>query len=318
MIHPFQPQITMLDYLKQHGWKPARDHGQEEVPGPCPFHRETRPSFYVNRRKQVFYCHGCGRCGSLFRLRQLFDDVTPLAEPRTNRAELLHATYSFYQQQLCRNSEATAYLSRRGIHDPAVMERMQIGYAPGACLRGYLMHLGFTRQILRDCGLIDDQGRDSLFHCLTFPLEETGNLYGRSVTDGPYPHRFLPRPKGGLYGWVQGRLSRSIILVEGLFDLASLWQAGFNHAVAALGSHLNSRQLEQLESATGRTIYLCFDADQNGSGQRAARYLNVRLRETGITVRRVELPRGQDPNSLLASTGREGIAVFQQCLEQAR
>jgi DNA primase len=121
-----------------------------------------------------------------------------------------------------------------------------------------------------------------------------------------------------MYGWVQASLFRSIILVEGLFDLASLWQAGFNNAVAALGSHLNSRQLKQLESSAGRTIYLCFDADQNGSGQRAARYLNVRLRETGITVRRVELPHGQDPNRLLADTGRDGVAAFQRCLEQAR
>jgi hypothetical protein len=63
-----QPPLSLLEYLQQHGWKIVRDSGREEVAGLCPLHRDTRPSFYVNRRKQVFYCHGCGRGGGLARL----------------------------------------------------------------------------------------------------------------------------------------------------------------------------------------------------------------------------------------------------------
>lgn len=69
----------------------------------------------------------------------------------------------------------------RGIHDRAVIERMRIGYAPGACLRGYLTRLGYSRQALRERGLVDSLGRDRFYRCLTFPLERGGNLYGRSV-----------------------------------------------------------------------------------------------------------------------------------------
>jgi CHC2 zinc finger len=45
------------------------------VPVLCPLHQETRPSFYVNTRKDVFYCHGCGQGGDLIRFVQLSRQV---------------------------------------------------------------------------------------------------------------------------------------------------------------------------------------------------------------------------------------------------
>ena len=181
MSYPHSPQISLLDYLQQHGWKPVRDNGREEVAGLCPLpqHLEKQPSFYVNRRKQVFYCHGCGRGGGLARLRQLLDGLVSasVVERRSNPAELIEETYSFYQQQLLRHAEARDYLAHRGIYDLAVIERMRIGYAPGACIRGHLSRLGYGRQALKDCGLIDARGRDCFFGCLTFPLPRAGSLY---------------------------------------------------------------------------------------------------------------------------------------------
>jgi len=311
-----ESSITLLDYLQQHGWKIARDNGREEVAGLCPLHQESRPSFYVNRRKQVFYCHGCGRGGGLARLRQLLDGPGLQAEESPRSAvQVLEETYSFYQQQLLRSADARAYLAQRGIYDQGVMERMRIGYAPGACLRGHLSRLGNHRQALQDCGLIDERGRDCFFRCLTFPLEHAANLYGRSIDNGGWRHRFLPRAKGGLYGWARAQLFPSILVVEGLLDLAALWQAGFANAVAIMGSHLNSIQVAELAGATNHTVYLCFDTDANGSGQRAASRLSARLRQSGIEALRVQLPPGHDPNSLLASGS---VGDFQRCLEGAR
>jgi hypothetical protein len=54
-----------------------------------------------------------------------------------------------------------------------------------------------------------------------------GNLYGRSNSASAAPHRFLPGSKGGLYRWDEVRRYQEVILVEGLFDYAVLWQAGF-------------------------------------------------------------------------------------------
>jgi DNA primase len=310
---PSQPRVSLLDYLQQHGWKIVRDNGREEVAGLCPLHRESRPSFYVNRRKQVFYCHGCGRGGGLARLIRWLEGPPEPAALTAGPGQMLEQTYRFYQGQLARCENAQAYLAVRGIYDRAVIERMRIGYAPGACLRGYLTRLGYGRRALLACGLVDARGRDSFFGCLTFPL--AGSLYGRSLGDGLCRHRFLPGSKGGLYAWTQAWAFPRVIVVEGLFDLAALWQAGFPETVAALGSHLNIQQLAELCQAGARPIYVCFDADRTGSGQRAARRLSIQLRHVGVEALRVDLPEGYDPASFFAAGA--GPGDFQRCLERA-
>lgn len=311
-----QPRTSLLDYLQQRGWKIVRPSGRDEVVGLCPLHRETRPSFYVNRRKQVFYCHGCGRGGGLARLIRWLENWPEPAAAVPAPEQLLERTYAFYQRQLAGSEMARAYLAARGIRDGAVIERMRIGYAPGACLRGYLMQLGYPRRALLERGLTDERGRDTFFRCLTFPLREAGNLYGRSLANGLCRHRFLPGTKGGLYGLAQAAASSRLIVVEGLFDVAALWQAGFPEAVAALGSHLNHLQLAELCRPGRRRIYLCFDADQNGSGPRAARTLSWQLRQAGVEALRVELPCGQDPASFFAAGA--GAADFERYLDRAR
>lgn len=315
-----QPRISLLEFLQERGWKPVRDNGGEEVAGLCPLHPDTRPSFFVNRRKQVFYCHGCGRGGGIARLIRFLGDSPgtlagpPLAGPAPER--LPEDTYCFFQRQLERSPDAQAYLAQRGIHDRAVIERMRIGYAPGACLRGHLERLGYSRQALRDAGLADDRDRDRFFRCLTFPLPDAGNLYGRSIAGGICRHRFLPGSKGGLYGWAATAAFPRLIVVEGLFDLAALWQAGFPNTVAAHGSHLNSLQLGQLCRMDGRIVYICFDADRNGGGPRAAHRLSVQLRHADVEALRVELPCGSDPAGWFASGA--SACDFRRRLESAR
>jgi DNA primase len=172
-------------------------HRCREVLGLCPLHRESVPSFYVNRRKQVFYCHGCDRGGGLARLIQLLEGRPVPDEECFTPEHLLEKTYRFYRRQLARSETARAFLAGRGIHDPEVIQRICIGYAPGACLRGYLTRRGYSHHAMLLRGLVDFGGRDC---CLTFHLEQCGNLYGRSLTNGLCRHRCLPGSKGGLYG----------------------------------------------------------------------------------------------------------------------
>jgi DNA primase len=115
-----------------------------------------------------------------------------------------------------------------------------------------------------------------------------------------------------LYLWGQVRQYPEVILVEGLFDYAVLWQAGFQSVTCSLGAHLNTRQFWQLCDGP-RAVYLTFDADRNGSGQQAAQCLSRRLRERGITARMVSLPEGHDPNSFFVQGG--DARQFQSLLE---
>jgi DNA primase len=70
-VEKLKQRLSLLDYLRQQNWvaRPA-SHGPEFV-GLCPLHPETRPSFYVNARKNLFYCHGCEQGGDLLRFVQL-------------------------------------------------------------------------------------------------------------------------------------------------------------------------------------------------------------------------------------------------------
>jgi DNA primase len=166
---------------------------------------------------------------------------------------------------------------------------------------------------LREAGLVTGVGYDAYVHRIVFPLE--GNLYGRSLSAAAPPHRFLPGSKGGLYAWKQAQSYPEVILVEGLFDYAVLWQAGFRNVTCSLGTHLNARQFRQLCDVP-RTVYLAFDADGNGSGQQAAQCLSRSLRERAITARLVSLPEGHDPNSFFAQGG--DARQFQSILEAAQ
>jgi DNA primase catalytic core len=312
-LKKIKERLPLLDYLQQHNWtaRPVA-HGSEFV-GLCPLHPETRPSFYVNARKNLFYCHGCGQGGDLIRFVQLsrhlsFRQSLAYLEQQNAAADpgdVLEETAAFYQRQWSHYPEALRYLEQRGVHDAALLQELHMGYAPGGSLRRHLTAQGYSLDLLRRTGLVNPQGHDAFYRRVVFPCYQNGrlvNLYGRSIVASAPPHRFLPGSKGGLYAWEQVRQSSEVILVEGLFDYAVLWQAGFHHVTCSLGTHLTSGQFRQLCDRP-RTVYLTFDVDANGSGQQAAQALAHRLRARGISTRRVLLPSAHDPNSFFVQGG---------------
>ena len=323
-VETLRRRLPLLDYLRQHNWA-SRPVGRSEFVGLCPLHEETRPSFYVNTRKDVFYCHGCGQGGDLIRFVQLSrhlsfrqslacldSQITPEADP----AEVLETAAAFYQQQLDNYPEALSYLNRRGLHDPALIRELEIGYAPGGSLRRHLTEQGYSFDLLRQVGLLNVNGSDAFYQRIIFPLRQSErivNLYGRSIC-AAFAHRFLPGTKGGLYAWEKVRHCPEVIVVEGLFDYAVLRQVGFDNVTCSLGTHLNADQFLQLCDGL-RTVYLTFDVDANQSGQLAAEQLAQRLGTQGIVARRVLLPQGHDPNSFLVQGG--DALEFQSLVEAA-
>jgi DNA primase len=321
-VERLKRRTPLLDYLRQHNWA-GRPAGRSEFVGLCPLHKESQPSFYVNVRKNVFYCHGCGQGGDLIRFvqlscglsfRQSLASLDPEIAPEADSSAVLEETTAFYQQQLDHSPDAISYLQRRGVHDVALIRELGIGYAPGGSLRRYLTAQGHSFDLLLRLGLINARGADALYQRIVFPLrqdEHLVNLYGRSIGTA-FAHRLLPGGKGGLYAWEKVRNCSEVVLVEGLFDYVSVRQAGFSNATCSLGTHLNDIQLRQLCEGE-RTVYVTFDVDQNQSGQQAADQLARRLVTGGISARRVLLPDGHDPNSFFVQGG--DAHLFQSLLE---
>jgi DNA primase len=326
-LEHLKQQFPLLDYLQRRRWSARRAGHRQEFVGLCPFHRETKPSFYVNASKNLFYCHGCGRGGDLIRWIQLSLGLSfresvehlkrELGQTADSPTELLEQTTTFYQCQLHRHTEAAHYLAQRGLRDPDLIQLLRIGYAPGGNLRRHLAGLGYPLDLLLRAGLVNDQGRDAFCRRVIFPCSQQGrviNLYGRSI-GAAFLHRFLPRPKGGLFAWESVNQFSSVILVEGLLDLAVLWQAGFRNTTCAFGTHLTPAQFSQLCERNGRQLYIAFDCDANRAGQQSAAALAQRLKDADQHVRIVELPDGHDPNSyfVAGATAHD----FTQCLERA-
>jgi len=324
-VETLKRRTPLLNYLRQHNWT-GHPASRSEFVGLCPLHEETRPSFYVNTRKNVFYCHGCGRGGDLIRFVQLSRGLSfrqslacldPEITSEADSSAALEEAAAFYRQQLDNYPEARSYLSKRGLQDPTLIRELDIGYAPGGILRRHLTAQGYSFDVLRRLGLINARGADALYQRIVFPLRQGAhivNLYGRSIGSA-FAHRFLTGGKGGLYAWEKVRNCSEVILVEGLFDYAAVRQAGFSNVTCSLGTHLNDTQFRQLCDGP-RTVYLAFDADRNGSGQQAAQSLVCRFAEQGVNVRTVALPDGHDPNSFFVQGG--DAHQFQCLLEAAQ
>jgi len=324
-LERLKQRIPLLEYLQRHNWKPCRAGTRQEFVGLCPLHQEARPSFYVNAAKNLFYCHGCGQGGDLIRFVQLylhlpFRQTVALLKQEVTPApvsELLEETAAFYRLQFHLHPEATRYLEQRGLRDPSLIEELGIGYAPGGNLRRHLFLCGCDLDMLLETGLINRHGRDAFCRRVVFPCHQEGqivNLYGRSI-GAAFPYRLLPRSKGELFAWDSVSSFSTVILVEGLFDLAVLWQAGFRNTTCAIGTQLTPAQLAQITDQPGRSVYITFDQDDNQAGQKAAHRLAQHLRNVGLRAHVVRLPDGHDPNSYFVAGA--SAADFTACLREA-
>lgn len=108
--------------------------------------------------------------------------------------------------------------------------------------------------------------------------------------------------------------SRALLLCEGYMDVISVNQAGFQFAVASLGTALTSEQAVLMKRYAEEVI-ICYDADE--AGQKATARAIPILRNAGLGVRVLSIPNGKDPDEFLKAKGADGPEAFRALLEKS-
>lgn len=108
--------------------------------------------------------------------------------------------------------------------------------------------------------------------------------------------------------------SRSLILCEGYMDVIAVSQAGFQNAVATLGTALTNEQAVLMKRYADEVI-ICYDADE--AGQKATARAIPLLRNAGLNVRVLNIPNGKDPDEFIRSKGADGPAAFRDIIEKS-
>ena len=217
------------------------------------------------------------------------------------------------------------YLAGRGI-DAAGIEAFEIGYAPESrgALRTHLKKR-FSDEILEAAGLltrssIENELIDRFRKRIIVPIRSAGGrlvAFGGRIFGEGEP-KFLNTSETqlfhksrNLFGLNRG--SRTIrrrnfaILVEGYFDALALHMAGFENAVAPLGTSLTEEQATLLRRYADKTI-ICMDADD--AGQRAAVRAAGLLLTQGFSVNIAPLPEGEDPDSFVRAKGADAFRTL--------
>ena len=224
--------------------------------------------------------------------------------------------------------KARGYLADRGI-EPKTQLKFRIGYAPPEryALKEHLGAQGISTEDMVEAGLLVsgedipvpyDRFRDRVM----FPIAD---LRGRTIAFGgralekDVAAKYLNSPEtplfhkgANLYNGAAARQAAHdgapIVVVEGYVDVIAMVTAGYEAAVAPLGTALTEDQLALIWKMTDEPV-LCFDGD--GAGRRAAyRAVDLALPyiKPGKTVKFALLPEGQDPDDLMRSGGREAIS----------
>ena len=317
--------------------------------GLCPFHSEKTPSFSVSPDKQIYHCFGCGKGGGVINFVMEIENLSfpeaveflakraglPMPEETNDRESrrrsrmlaLNKAAARFFYEQLSTPAGQAAcdYMRKRRL-SPATARNFGLGFAPDtwSSLTEAMKSQGFTEQELAEAGLVR-RGKsggvyDTFRNRLMFPvIDVRGNVIGfsgRILGDGEpkymnSPETLVFNKSRNLFALNLAKKSKCgyIILSEGNIDVASLHQAGFDSAVASLGTSLTPEQARLISRYTDQVI-IAYDNDTAGikASQRAISILE----KLDLKVKVLRLEGAKDPDEFIKLKGPE---AFRKLLE---
>lgn len=251
--------------------------------------------------------------------------------------EVMEAAARWYEQQLQSpgGRVAKAYLRERGLTS-ATCQTFRIGFAPEGRdgLKKFLAGEGIAEQTMADLGLVirPDRGDsyDRFRARLMFPITDRRGqviafggriLPALQMQGGREAPKYLNSPetplfhKGQvLYNYLRSRQpahkAGTVLVTEGYMDVIALHQAGFENAVAPLGTAVTADHLRLLWQLADEPV-MCLDGDT--AGQRAmyrAAEVSLPLLKPGKSLKFLMLPKGEDPDTLVRSQGAEALTAL--------
>lgn len=296
----------------------------------CPFHGEDTPSFVVSPQKQIYHCFGCGAGGDSIKFVMEYEKLSypealeklasmynvTLTYDNTNQqrqdTRVLEEANKFYQKLFVSNSTAKDYIKSRGISEFSI-EKFEIGYAPYSNdTINFLKNNHLNLAEAKDLGLIDT-GHNGLYarfiERITFPIYSiSGKIVGfggRTISGHNAKYINSPQTKlfnksKLLYGYNLAKENiykkNRMIVTEGYLDVIMLHQAGFNTAVATLGTALTKDHLPLLRRGEPQVI-LAYDGDK--AGLNAAYKASVMLSQGDFEGGVVIFGEGKDPADMV-------------------
>ena len=319
--------------------------------GLCPFHSEKTPSFSVSPDKQIYHCFGCGKGGGVINFIMEIENLSfpeaveflakragmPIPEEENDRESrkrsrmlsLNRDAARFFYAQLStpQGGAARDYMAKRRI-GPATAKNFGIGFAPDTwdSLEKAMREKGYTDFELFDAGLVRKGNKggyyDTFRNRLMFPvIDVRGNVIGfsgRILGDGEpkymnSPETLVFNKSRNLFALNLAKKSKSgyIILSEGNIDVVSLHQAGFDSAVASLGTSLTPEQARLLSRYTNQVI-IAYDND--GAGIKAAQRAIGILEKLDLKVKVLRMSGAKDPDEFIKLKGAD---AFRNLLESS-
>ena len=242
------------------------------------------------------------------------------ADKRQILLEINKAAGKYYYMLLRseHGKQAYEYFKKRELSD-ATMQKFGLGYSDKYSddLYRYLRKLGYDDAILKESGLVSiDEvrgGHDKFWNRAMFPIMDVHNKVigfgGRVMGDGEPKYLNSPETKifdksRNLYALNFARQTKKpqMLLCEGYMDVIALHQAGFDNAVASLGTAFTSGHASLLKRYA-KEVYLTFDSD--GAGIKAALRAIPILKEVGLTAKVINMKPYKDPDEFIKALGAE-------------
>lgn len=238
----------------------------------------------------------------------------------------------FYHKMLYtpEGSKALEYFRSRQLSEKTIIH-FGLGYSPRSRfeLVNYLKSKGFTDNELIQANLANKSERGYLFDRFSdrvmFPIMDLrGNVIafgGRIMSD--LKPKYLNTSDTPAFNksrnlfalqFAKNKANGQLILVEGYMDVIALHQAGFENAIATLGTALTQEQATVIKRYCDEVV-ICYDADE--AGQKATSRAISILRPTGLRIKILTVPSGKDPDEFIKSYGEQGAARFRMLLEKS-